>query len=139
MLKSNALFTDLVSIIMWVPSRDAAGQHAVRHGSYMSALADRIGNHPVLLSLLDRVDPQGEQFGAAQSAANQHGDHCVISQFTDRRRRAVIEEPPALLSGQPVSETNTDPPCTRDPADTGRQFWTHEAGGRPVSDAPDRR
>jgi hypothetical protein len=35
----------------------------------MSALADQIGNHPVLLPLLDRLKAQGQQFGAPKSAA----------------------------------------------------------------------
>ena len=44
----------------------------------------------------------------------------------------------ARLSGQPVSEANTDPPYTFDAADTRRQFWTQEASvGRLVRDAPD--
>jgi hypothetical protein len=44
----------------------------------MAAFAYQIGNHPVLLPLLGRLDAQGQQLRSAQAAANQHGDHRVI-------------------------------------------------------------
>ena len=37
----------------------------------MPALADQIGNHPVLLPLLNRLEAQGQQLGAPESATNQ--------------------------------------------------------------------
>jgi hypothetical protein len=38
----------------------------------MSALADQIGAHPVVLALLDRLELQRQQLGASKPAANQH-------------------------------------------------------------------
>jgi hypothetical protein len=52
----------------------------------MAGLADDIGNQPVLLPLLDRLEAQGQQLGAAKAAANQHGHHRVVSQLARRRR-----------------------------------------------------
>ena len=50
-----------------------------RDGSHVSALADQIGDHPVVLAPLDRVEAEGQQLAAAQSAANQHRDHRVVA------------------------------------------------------------
>ena len=88
----------------------------------MSALADQIGNHPVLLALLDRLEVQRQQLGAAAPAANQHGDHRVVTQTARclgrpasaasyatrrtavRRRLMVAGAYPRLLKVNPVSE-----------------------------------
>ncbi len=63
----------------------------------MSALADQIGNHPMLLALLDRLELQRQQLGAAEPTANEHGDHRVVTQTARCRRCRVIEKPPSLL------------------------------------------
>jgi hypothetical protein len=61
----------------------------------------------------------------------------VVSQLTGCRWCRAIEQAPALLSGQPVSETNADPPYALHAADTRRQFRTQEPRvGRLVRDAP---
>jgi hypothetical protein len=69
----------------------------------MSALADQVGNHPVLLALLDRLEAQRQQLAAAEAAADQHGDHRVVPQRARRRRCGLIEEAAALLVREPVS------------------------------------
>jgi hypothetical protein len=50
-----------------------------RDGSDMSTLSDQISNDPVVLPLLDRVEAQGQQLCAAESAADQHRDHRVVA------------------------------------------------------------
>ena len=47
----------------------------------MAALADQVGNHPVLFSLLNRRELQGQQLAATEPAAEEHRDHRVVSQF----------------------------------------------------------
>jgi len=48
---------------------------------YVASLADEIGNDLALLPLLDRLNGQRQEFGATQSAADQHRDHRVITQI----------------------------------------------------------
>jgi hypothetical protein len=90
----------------------------------MSALADRIGNHPVLLALLDRLDEvQGQQLGAAEAVANQHGEHRVVAQTARCRRCRVIEKPPSLFRREPVPKSSTDSPHRGNPkVDGGRRI-----------------
>ena len=107
-------------------------------GAHVSALADQIGNHAVLVALLDRLEAQGQQLGSGQAAADQHRDHRVIPQLARGRGHRALEEPAALLSRQPVSEANTNPAHPLHATNTGCQFRTQEAGvGRLVRDAPD--
>jgi len=62
----------------------------------------------------------------------------VVPQLAHCRRHRTLEEPPALLRRQPVSEAHTEPPHSLDATDPGGQFRTQEAGvGRLVRDAPD--
>ena len=104
----------------------------------MATLADDIGNDPVLLALLDRLKVQRQQLCATQAATDQHHDHRVIPQLARGQRRRALEEPPALLRRQPVSEAHADAPHSFHSTDTRRQFGTQEAGiGRLVGDAPD--
>jgi hypothetical protein len=44
----------------------------------------------------------------AQPAADQHGDHRMVAQFTRSRRSRVIEQPEALFGRQPVLETDAE-------------------------------
>jgi len=99
-----------------------------RDGSDMSALANQIGDDPMLLPPLDRLEGQCQQLGAAKSAANQHGDHRVVPQLAGWRRVSRNREAPALLRGQPVPEANADPPhpFSRD----GYQTPIRDSGGQ---------
>jgi len=45
----------------------------------MAALANKIGNDPVLLPLLDIFNSQRRQFGSPQAAAQQDGECGVVS------------------------------------------------------------
>ena len=105
----------------------------------MSTLADQIGDHPVLLAPLDRLEIQRQQFGAAEPAANQHGDHRVITQAARCRRCRGIEKPPALLGREPVTESNADASHAFHAANARRQLGTQETGvGSLVRHAPNR-
>jgi hypothetical protein len=63
----------------------------------VSAFADEIRNHPALLALLNRLDLQGQQLGAAQAAADQHRDHRQVTELARGGRRGAVEQSPALL------------------------------------------
>jgi hypothetical protein len=45
----------------------------------VSSLAQEIGDDPVLLPQLDRIDAESEQLAATNSASDQHGEDCVVS------------------------------------------------------------
>jgi hypothetical protein len=90
--------------------------------AHVSAFADEIRNHPVLLALLNGLELQGQQLGAAQAAADQHRDHCLVPELARGRRRDAFEKPPALLRCQPVSQPDANAPHARDPTNTGCQF-----------------
>ena len=82
---------------------------------------------------------QGQQLGAPQAAADQHRDHRVVPQLARGRRRRGLEQPPALLRRQPVSEAHADPPHALHPTNTGGQLGTQQPGvGGLVRDASDR-
>ena len=42
-------------------------------------VTNQVGDHPVIFTLRDRFDRQGEELGAPQAASDQHGDHCMIT------------------------------------------------------------
>ena len=41
--------------------------------------AQEVGDNPLLLSQLDRIDAEREQLAAAKSTSDQHGEDCVVS------------------------------------------------------------
>jgi hypothetical protein len=45
----------------------------------MLALADEIGNHPMVLALVNGLELEGQQLRARQAAANQHRDHGLVA------------------------------------------------------------
>ena len=83
-----------------------------RHRSHVSAFADEIRNHPVLLTLLNRLNVQRQQLGAAEATANQHGDHRLVSQLA-RVRRVVASRSRRPCSG--VSQLPRRTPMRRTP------------------------
>src|SRR5437773_727719 len=67
-----------------VPSRDAAcflpyidgrlDPSWNGNGTNVSSLAQEVGDDPVLLSRLDRIEAEREQLAAAKSTSDQHGE-----------------------------------------------------------------
>src|SRR3981189_3683968 len=55
--------------------------HPIRdwNGTYMPALAGKIGDAPVLLPLLDVFTPQRSQFRSTQSAAQQNRERRIVA------------------------------------------------------------
>jgi hypothetical protein len=48
----------------------------------MAALANKIGNYPVLLPLLDILNSQRRHFGAPQTSAQENGERGIVSLAT---------------------------------------------------------
>src|SRR5918999_904525 len=66
--------------------------------------ADEIRNDPVLLALLERFEPEGQQLTTAQAAADQHGEHGMVASFTNGHEVALSEQTTALIGGEPVAQ-----------------------------------
>jgi hypothetical protein len=60
------------------------------HRTHMPALADEVGDDSVPFALLNRLERQREQLGAAQPTADQHGEHGMVAPFTRRRESRVF-------------------------------------------------
>ena len=63
----------------------------------VAAFAYQINNGPVSLTSLDVIDFQGGKFGAAQSAADQDGDHGAISLGPQIIARDSVQDRRALF------------------------------------------
>jgi hypothetical protein len=105
----------------------------------VASLADEIGNDPVLLPLLDRLEAQGQQLGSAEAASNQHREHRVIAQLAHGRPRGAFKKPATLLGRQPVADAHVEPAHAFHPTDTGRQLGAEKTrvGCLVRRDAPD--
>src|SRR6476646_5669306 len=98
-----------------------------------------VGNHPVLFSELNGADGKGEDFTAPQPATNQKSEDGVVASAPETIPLRVHQQRPALLCGQPVTQSHADAAYTFDSADTGGKFRTEEAGiGGLVLHTPDR-
>jgi hypothetical protein len=77
----------------------------------------------MLFSQLDVIDAECEQLAAAQSASDQHGQDGVIPLAARRIEVYIDQEALALLCGEPVSNSNSNPPNSLNPSDAGRKLW----------------
>jgi hypothetical protein len=102
-------------------------------------LSMEIGNHPVLFSELNRSGRQGEELTAPQSTTNQKSKDGIVAVAPQTIALGVQQQGAALIGGQPVAQSHTDPAHAFDSANAGGQFWTEQAGIRRfVGDTPDR-
>jgi hypothetical protein len=60
----------------------------------------------VVFSQLEILDLDRYKLRSAQAATEEHGEHGTIAQVSQWRARMHSEQPLALLSGQPVPNTN---------------------------------
>jgi hypothetical protein len=80
---------------------------------------------------------QAEQLAASKSASDQHGEDRVIPFAAERIRNQTRQKPFALLGGEPVPDTNSNPAHSLNPSDSGCKFRTEQAGvGGLVGDPP---
>jgi hypothetical protein len=99
---------------------------------------DQVGDHPVVFPLLHGGEVECQQFAAAESAAEEHGEHRVVAQLARRRRGASREQPTSLLRCQPVAQPHAETANALDAADAGRQLGEAGVSGL-VRHAPDGR
>jgi len=73
----------------------------LRHGDRadVAAFANQVNDGPVSLTGLDVIDFQGGKFGAAQSAADQDGDHGAISLGPQITAHDSVQDRRALFQG----------------------------------------
>src|ERR1035438_2653525 len=88
----------------------------------MAALANKIGNHPVLLPLLDVFNSQGRQFRATQAAPQENGECRVVSLTAKSANVHSAQKAPALLRGKPIANRYTQPFGTLHAANPCRQI-----------------
>ena len=100
----------------------------------MAGFAQEIGDHPVFVPLLDRLEFQSEHLAASQSAAEQQGDYRVVAQSAKGRWGLGAEEAPALFRREPVSLPHPEAPHALHAPNARRLFRTEETGiGRLVA------
>jgi hypothetical protein len=69
----------------------------------MAALANKIGNDPVLLPLLDIFNSQRSQFSAPQTAAQENGERGVVSFTAKTANFYGSQKSLSLLRGKPIA------------------------------------
>src|SRR5713101_1312476 len=89
-------------------------------------LSLHVGDHPVLLTLLDRLHSESQEFAASQSAANQHREHGPIALFAKSIERGRVQKPSSLFRRQPVPNTHTQAPDALDAPNASREFRAEE-------------
>ncbi len=93
----------------------------------MAAFADQVDNGPVPLTSLDVLYLKRGKFGAAQSAADQYGDHGTISLGPEIVTRNAAQQRGALLQGQPVSRPVAELLSALHAPDSCGQFGAEQA------------
>jgi hypothetical protein len=73
----------------------------------MGALANKIGNDPVLLPLLDIFNSQRRPFGAPQTATQENGEHGVISLAAKTANLYGPQKTLTLLRRKPITNRHT--------------------------------
>ena len=68
-----------------------------------AALANKIGDNPMLLSLLDIFNSQRRQFGAPQTASQENGERSVVSLASKTANVYRPKKTLALLRGKPTA------------------------------------
>ena len=88
----------------------------------------KVGNHPVLLSKLNRRDRKGEEFTAPQSTTNQKSKDGVVAFAPKTIALGVQQQRAALIGSEPVTQSHADSAHAFDSSDAGGKFWTEQSG-----------
>ena len=89
----------------------------------MAALTDEIDDCPVSLSDLDVLFPKGYQFCSSNSASEQAGDHCYVTDTTEALAIRSLKEQASLIAVEPVADPRAQLLHAFHSSDSGRQFW----------------
>ena len=92
----------------------------------MPALADEIGDDPVLLALLNPSELHGQQLAPPKATPEQHREHRVIANLARRDRCPVRQQSPSLLRRQPVPEPDPESADALHAPNARREFRTEQ-------------
>jgi hypothetical protein len=92
----------------------------------MAALADKIGNYPVFLPLLNILNFQCRQFRAPQTAAQKNCECGVVSLSAKTANVYGPQKAHTLLCGKPIANRHTQPFGTLHAANSCRQIGAQE-------------
>src|SRR6267142_6328230 len=95
------------------------------HRANVLPLANQVGDHPVLLTDLKIFQSESNQFGASQTAANQHSQNRAIALAPQAGSLRFREQSSGLLDSQPVADTNTQAFCSFNATASHCPFGTH--------------
>jgi hypothetical protein len=93
----------------------------------VARLTQQVGDNPTLLTRLNRIDMEGEQFAPPEATSDQHGEDCVVP-FTPQRLSFYIRQQAfSLFHCQPVSKANAKPAHAFHASNACGQFRTEQA------------
>src|SRR2546425_9636243 len=93
----------------------------------MASLSDQIRDHPMFFAQLNRLHRQREQFTPPKTTPNQHREHRSVALAAESVGAGALQQPLALLSGQPIFDSYPEPTNSLHTA-YARQFWTQQTG-----------
>lgn len=82
------------------PCRDWDGPH-------LATLAHKVGDDPVLVSLLQIFDGERGCLGPSEPASEKHGDHGIVALAPQVPKLKYGQEPSALFGGQPIANPHS--------------------------------
>ena len=94
----------------------------------MASLSDQICDHPMFFAQLNRLHRQREQFTPPKATPNQHREHRSVALTAESIGAGALQQPLALLSGKPISDSYPQPTNSFHTPYAGRKFWTEQTG-----------
>ncbi len=98
------------------------------NGADMSGLAQKVGDDPVLVAVLDGFAVQAEKLTATESVSDQHGEDGVLPLAAERIAVRAGQKPSALLGCDPVPNADTNLAHSFNPSDPSGELGTEQAG-----------
>jgi hypothetical protein len=109
------------------------------HRSNVTTLANKIGDDPVLFSLLKVFDGESCYLSSSETTTEQNRDHCVVAFGTQVLTAERCEESLPLVRRQPIPDAQTMLLYALDPPDSRRKIGAQKtAVGSFVCQSPNR-
>jgi len=109
------------------------------HRSNVTTLANKIGDDPVLFSLLDFFDGEPRHLRPSEATTEQNRDHCVVAFGTQVFTAERGEESLPLVRRQPIPDAHAMLLYALDPPDSRRKIGAQKAAvGSFVRQSPNR-
>ena len=93
-----------------------------RYGSHMATLADKVGDYPVLFSLLEIFDGEPRCLGSPEATSEENGDHGIVAFAAQILTLEHREESLALFGSQPIPDPHAMLLHALDPPDSCRKI-----------------